>query len=458
MAAWVAVCTPSAAQEPRGGPFSGLFNGSPKDQPHTLDLRGSAFTGWDDNPLASVPGVGGGDSIPNVDSRFVKPGIASGFQGSASYGFRRTGTRSQFYVAADGSVQQFGGGLDSGALRFYGYNAFTGLTTKVTNKTSISLGAGVAYAPYYQYAPFLKDTAAEESPVGTDYGFAIDAQPVRSTSASAGVENQFSKKSRISAVVAWDQRIVPGREITNVDTRTARATLHHNLTRKFGFHVGYGIQESRYEVSAESKPLRAHMMDVGVDYGDGVTLTFGRHYTLNLAIGASIAKNGDPRSVATTGKSTAFALTGNATLSRSLGRTWNTSIGYARATSYVVGFPEPIMTDMANAGIGGPIFSRLHFSAGAGASRGQQLFTERGGYLVAYMATTRLTYALATHLGLYSQASYYRFSIPPGFTTLGFVPNLERRSFSVGLSTWLPLIKQRRARRDFGDQTPTGQP
>jgi hypothetical protein len=158
-------------------------------------------------------------------------------------------------------------------------------------------------------------------------------------------------------------------------------------------------------------------------------------------------KNGDPVSVATTGKSTAFAVNGGATLGRSIGRSWGASLGYSRSTNYMVGFSQLITTDSANAGIGGPLTTRLQFSAGAGASRGQQVFSESGGgYIVSYTASTRLTYAVFSHLGLYAQASYYRFSIPRDFTNFGFVPNLDRRSASVGLSTWVPLIKQRRTR------------
>jgi len=460
MAACVAAGVPAAAQQPQpsGGPFSGLFKGSPKEQPHTLDIRASAFAAWDDNLLAQTPGGGFGGGENAIDPRFLKQGVASGFQGSLAYGFRRSGTRSSFNVGADASVQQFAGGLGGEPFWFYGYNLTTGLTTKVTNKTSVSFGAVSAYAPFYQYAPFLKNTTSEESPVASDYGYAVNSVLVRSSSASASVENRFSKKSSISAGVDWEQRVIPGNEEANVDARAVRATFTHSLTRKLGFHVGYGIQETRYVVRPDAKPVRTNLMDIGLGYGDGLTLTFARHYTLSLGIGASIAKNGDPVSVATTGKDTIFMVTGAATLSRSIGRTWGASLGYVRGTSYVVGFTEPLMTDSANAGIGGRLTTRLQVSAGAGASRGQQLFSESGGDVVSYTASTRLTYALFSHLGLYGQASYYRFSIPPGFTNFGFVPDLDRRSVSVGLTTWLPLINQRRARRDPGGQTTTGQP
>ena len=53
MAACVAAAAPAVAQtqteRPTGGPFTGLFKGSPKSQPHTLDLQASGFAAWDDN-------------------------------------------------------------------------------------------------------------------------------------------------------------------------------------------------------------------------------------------------------------------------------------------------------------------------------------------------------------------------------------------------------------------------
>jgi hypothetical protein len=487
-----ALAAPAAAQSerPTGGPFSGLFKGSPKDQPHTLDLRASEFAAWDDNLLAQTPGGGSATSDPtSFDPRFLKKGIASGFQSSLAYGFRRSGARSQFQFSADGSVQQFANGLGD-PLWFHSYNVSTGLSTKVTNKTSLSFGAGSAYVPYYRYAPFLKNTQSAESPVGSDYGFAVDSSMVRSTTVSASIENRFSKKSAISAGVGWDQSVVPGYQQTiipgnvipageqsvapadgqfvnptilatatgTVQRRLVQATFSHSLTRKLGFHMGYGIQETRYLTGADVEPVVTHSMDIGLGYGDGLTFRFGRT-TLSLSAGVSVARNGDPVSVATSGKSTAFVVDGSATLSRPLGRSWGTSIGYVRGTNYVVGFREPMTTDAANAGIGGPLFSRLHLSGGVGASRGQQLFSESSkGSVISYIASTKLTFAMFKYLGLYSQASYSRFSIPKDFINFGFVPDLDRRTFSVGLSTWVPLIKQRRARRDSDVQPTTGQP
>jgi len=450
----VAACAPAGAQQPSpsGSPFSGLFRGSPKEQPHKLDVTGSAFGAWDDNVLAQAPGGSGTGigfgSVPQT----VKPGIAKGFQAALSYGFHRTGTRSDVTLNGDGSLQEFESSSGTDRLLFQSYNLGAGLRTNITNKTSISFAGSSAYAPYYQYAPFLKSTGSSESPVGSEYGFAVNSAWVRSNNATASIEDRFSKKSSISGTVNWTQQIMTSDDRI-VETESAGMMFSHNLTRKLVFHMGYTLQQSRYtQASVGSTPFRYGNVDIGLGYGDGLTLTFGRDYKLALSGGATIAKNGDPVSVAKTGKSTQFLINGNATLSRSIGRSWAASIGYGRGTSYVVGFAEPFSADSANAGLGGPIVQRLYFSLGAGASRGQQVFSQDG-TLVAYTGSARLTYGLFGNVGLYAQASYYKYSIPTSLIeTFSFIPQLQRRSVSVGVSTWFPLIKPPRVRRAPDDQ------
>jgi hypothetical protein len=421
--------------------------GSPKEQPHHLDLSGSAFAAWDDNVLAQAPNGNSGFGLPQT----AKPGLANGFQGALSYGFHRSGTRSQVALNGDGSFQEFESSAGS-RLTFQSYNAGGTLRTNITNKVSVSFAGGSAYAPYYQYAPFLKSTTAAESPVGNDYGFAVTSEWVRSTTASASFEDRFTKRSSVSAAVTWMQQDITSSNVV-IETENASMRFTHNLTRKLAFYVGYGVQQSRYSPSTPGIiPVRAGNLDVGLGYGDGLTLTFGRYTTLNMTVGASVAKNGDPASVAKTGRATQFVVNGTATLSRSLGRSWAASIGYTRGTNYVVGFPEPVMSDSASAGIGGTVVRRLYFSMGAGASRGQQVFSQDG-TLVAYTGSAKLTYGLFSNVGLYAQASYYKYSVPLSVLQLfSLTPQLERRSVSAGVTTWLPLIKPPRVRRNPNDQ------
>jgi hypothetical protein len=441
VAAIVAISTPAAAQDRNTGQFSGLFNGSPKEQPHTLDLRGSFFGAFDDNLLGTAPSPTG-QTGNLLDPRYLKSGFGSGLNAALNYGYRKTGTRSSIHLSGDADVREFSSQLTNDPLWIPSFSTGAGVSTNLTTRTTLDFGVGTAYAPFYQYLPFLKDTATETGPVGTDYGFISDSRWVTSLDATASITNRFSKRSSFSADVQWSQRRVVNEPESNLETRAAHAGFSHNLTRKLVGRIGYWAREARYQASPD--PVRTHSIDFGLGYGDGLTLTFAKYYQLNFAIGTSIAKNGDPASVLKTGKSTQFMVDGSASLSRSLGRTWNASIGYVRGTSYIVGFLEPVFSDSASVSVGGQLGSRLQTSFGGGASRGQRLFSDDQSAITVYSASSRLTVAVSKNIGLYGQASYYRYAIPSDFMESGFVPKLGRRSVSVGVSSWLPIIKQRR--------------
>jgi hypothetical protein len=447
-------CASAYAQpQPSGGPFTGLFRGSPKDQPHHLDLNGSAFGAWDDNVLAQLPNTQGNNATGlGLLPQTVKPGIATGFQVGLNYGFQRSGTRSGVNVSAAGNFQEFESSSGNDRLQFQNYAAYGSLRENLTNKMSMTFGAGSAYAPYYQYAPFLAGTTTTDSPVGSDYGFAVDSEWVRSSNASVSFDDKVTKRSTFSISTGWQQQFITttGQKI---ETESVGMRLSHSLTKKLSVYGGYTLQQTQDSLALSgTEPFRYGNVEMGLGYGDGLVLTFARYYTLSMNVGLTAAKNGDPASIAKTGRATQFMVTGGATLSRAIGRTWSASIGYARGVNYVVGFQEPLNTDSATAGIRGPIVPRVFFSLGAGATRGQQVFTG-GGKLIAYDGSARLTYGIFGNVGLYAQASYYKFSVPPdALEAFTFTPQLQRRSVSAGITTWLPLIKPPRARRTPIDQ------
>jgi len=446
----LAACAVADAQPLSGGPFSGLFRGSPRDQPNKLDITGSAFAAWDDNPLAQLPNGGGTGFAALPDA--VKPGIASAFQGSIVYGFAKTGTRSQVSLFGNGSFQVFESSASSNRLTFQSYNLGGSFRTGITNKVSLTFTGAESYAPYYQYAPFLQSTASQESPVGTDYGFAVGSDWVRTSNATISLDDRFTKRSSIGGQVTWIQQDMSADD-RQIETEAAGMRFSHNVTRKLTFSIGYTVSQSWYTIAGErSTPFTYGNVDIGLGYGDGLTFRIGRNYTLSMNVGASLARNNPTTSIA--GQSqTQLLATGNATLSRSIGRTWQASIGYNRGVTYMVGFTQPFIGDGASAGLSGPIVERLFFSLGAGASRSQQVFNPETGDLVAYTGSAKLTYGLFGNVGLFAQASYYKYTMPPAvLESFGFVPQLERRSVSAGVSTWLPLIKPPRARRSPNDQ------
>lgn len=437
-----------------GTPFAGLFGATgPKDKPQSLDFRGSVFALYDDNLLANAPGS---TPLLNLLDPRAQSGTGSGFDADLSYGFRRQGrTNGTFEIAADASVREISSGLRSNAAWFPTGSAQTNYSAKLTNKITAGLGADASYFPFYQYLPFLAGTATGDntSPVSADAGFAVDSTRVEQLAGSAFVSDSLTRRSTIrldTQLISWKVSDSPDHE----NMRLAALTFTHDVARRLAFHVGYDVQQWQTPHSdGTSGWSTTNYVDVGLGYGDGLTIQFARHYTLTTTIGLAIAKLTDPALLLKTNTDTAFLVTGAATLSRSLGRTWSTSVGYNRGMSYIVGYFEPIVTDTGDFGISGPLSRRLLFSAGAGASRGLLVFTNDQS-VTSYTASTRVTYALSPHFGLYAQASYDRYHISSSSNDLaefGVAPNLSRRSYTVGLTTWVPIIQQKkRGSRDTG--------
>src|SRR5262245_55580479 len=249
LAACVAIAAPAAAQRPTGGPFSGLFKGSPRDQPHTLDLQASVFAGKDDNLLATGllgPGTSGVPSITGDTSERPR-GLANGTQASLAYGFRRNGTRSQVNVGAGASVMGFSSSFGSKPIWLQSYTVATTLGTNLTTRTQVSVSGLASYAPYYQYAPFLRSTAREESPAGTDYGYAVEAEWVRSTSVGAALSHQLTKTSTITLGTVRSEAVIAGKKsVGDVGAGAVTLTYAHSLTRKLAFRVGYSMGRAHY--------------------------------------------------------------------------------------------------------------------------------------------------------------------------------------------------------------------
>jgi hypothetical protein len=442
------LATSAAAQEPSGVvPFADLFGdhkgpGQGQGSTNTLSLRGGLFSGFDDN-VRAVTDANISDPF-TFDSERQKQGISSGFNGSLAYGYGRRGTTSQFQFSSTAGISEYTGVLDSGNFWTSSVGLNTAASTKLTPRTTFGISGTAGYAPYYQYVPFLKNENADSALPG-EIGYGLESQWVATYGAGMSIGNQFSRRSSVSGAGMIQVSEIPGQG--RVDARSLTGALRHNVTRKLGLRIGYGIQETRVtsDQSPDAAPFIAHNIDLGAEYGDGLTFTLARRYTLGLGFGTSIVRNGRPGAVVAGGAaeaSTAFVLTGSATLSRPLGRTWSTSLGYSRGTSYVLGFSQPLLSDSVNLGLGGRISTRLRFSSSATYMRGSMVFSG-GGALTSRSASANLTFALTRYIGAYAQSSYYLYDIPQGFSSVQFSPHLQRRSASVGLTLWAPIISPR---------------
>ena len=73
-----------------------------------------------------------------------------------------------------------------------------------------------------------------DSPVGSDYGYAFDSQWVRSACAGASIDDKFTKKSSISASANWTQQVLTADNRT-IETEGVGMRYNHSFTRKLSF-------------------------------------------------------------------------------------------------------------------------------------------------------------------------------------------------------------------------------
>ena len=89
-------------------------------------------------------------------------------------------------------------------------------------------------------------------------------------------------------------------------------------------------------------------------------------------------------------------------LSRGFRRTWSTALAFARTTSFMPGFSQPILSDSVNADVGGLVSRRVKWSMGVGYSRNSVGF-ESSGTFATYSGGSRIEYALNDRFGLFGQ-------------------------------------------------------
>ena len=429
--AWLQA-VPASAQRV-AGPYAGLFGADPARDGNgqEFEFRGSLFGSRDnvttranDRALAvpdqQEPAPGPLGSTP----WFLTSNSSAGAGAELAY-FRRSdavriaaagSSETSVYPEADNFVAPAHSG--NGSLDF-------DLGSHVVIRAT---GSG-SYSSFTYFAPFIAATAGSPSLLTPGVGFASGPQRNTRLAAGTGAAVTLTRRSTLTADADWSEwRFLDSPDDT-VETRGARGALTYRLTRALGLRVGYGYQKGRYNVAnLESATLRT--IDAGIDYGD--TLEFARRTALTFSTSTSAVQIAND---------THYRVEGNATLSRGFARTWSSALIYARTTSFVAGFREPILADAVSADVNGLLSRRLMWLTDVGYSHGNVGFGS-GNTFESLSATSRLEFALTGRLAVYGQYGYYHYRLPAGWTSVAVVPRLARQTVTAGLALWLPIINK----------------
>ena len=408
---------PALAQR-ANGPYASAFGPLPDvDRTQGLDLAASFF-GVADHNVVPVS-----DDSVKVDQRLNESGASGGLTGSLNYG--RYGDRVRFTLGGEGTVRQYQSVRDDVAGA---YHASTSLNAKLASKLTLEAIGNAGYSPFSDFAPFIDFGSMANAALFTPaFGF-TSAAPERTVIAdtSIGLTSNVTKRTSLSAsAVGRDWRVLDAPQ-NDVRSWGGRAGISHRVSRGLGLHLSYGRDQNEYAVDQQG-PYVNETIDAGLDYGD--TLTFDRRTSLTFATSTGAVRYyGD----------THYRVNGMARLSRGIGRTWSTWLGYRRDTEYRSGFREPLLTDSFNTGIGGQMSWRVRWQALGAYSRGTVGFGSEG--FTNYLGTSRLSVALTKTLAFYGQYAYFHYDIPPGSSTLYLLPRFSRQAIAVGLSVALPIV------------------
>src|SRR5688572_17851560 len=305
---FLALAAPAAAQR-SGGPYAGVLGSTDENGRHTLIFRGSLFGAWDDILTENL------NDDPAVDSRFLRSGMATGAEGGLTHA-RRT-DRVQWLSSADTALRVYGSDGDAVAATLAGR---TDATLTMNSRTSLRLGGGWSYSPYFDVSPSYGSQSRSVGTFGGGFGVATAAERNMSTDGTAGLTVRLSRRDTIEVsgrARHWEFLDQP--EAT-VATYGGSASYRHALTRTLGIHAGFGREEARYEF-ADADPLITDTFDVGVDYGD--TLEFTRRTALSFSSSTSVIRWNDD---------THYRLNGSVSLTRAFGRNASGLIRYQRET------------------------------------------------------------------------------------------------------------------------------
>ena len=176
-------------------------------------------------------------------------------------------------------------------------------------------------------------------------------------------------------------------------------------------------------------------IDAGVDYGD--TLSFARRTALSFT--TSTPRPTAPRRDALPPERLGAA-------HRGFERTWAPESATTATREFRIGFSAPLLSDSIDAGLAGQFSWRARLSTVVGYTNGRSDSARIDSIRI--RATSRLDFALNRMLALFGQYGHYHYEVPPGSSTLDFVPQFSRQTVVIGLSAYLPLVREVRAPKE----------
>jgi hypothetical protein len=431
----------------QGMPSPAVFGGARREQPgiDNVSMSTSAFGGYDTNILASEAGGVGGGTIGSAEQ------TSSTFVG-ASANMHWARTRPRYMVFGDVGAQ-YRAFFDISDFDVQAYDGNIGVTTRLTRRSSLSLGVNFGVQPFYQFGALNPLGGGFQQP-GTGPVFTADLQAARELVLRYGVQGvynyQLSSKTSFIAEAGRNgfeplNATQGAFGLTGVGSTYAAARISRRLTTNLSARLGYGYSQfDPVEPSAltpedqRQESFGVHNIDIGVDYARALALD--RRTSFSFGTGTNIRREATNVFAGESG-GTRFEVGGFATLQRQFLRTWAASLRYTRGTSYLEGFNELGVFDTASASVAGLFTDRLDASAGLSYTTGAVSLA--GDDIASINGGAQIRYGFTSNLAAFLGYTYARFDVPdsriPDTLVGRYRP--DRQGVRFGITAWLDLLR-----------------
>ncbi len=262
-------------------------------------------------------------------------------------------------------------------------------------------------------------------------------------STSVAFTRQLSRSATFTAGYAYSRSNYQSFD-RSYEQQHGSVMFNRQLTRHASLRLGYGYRSATSEVGLPGEPrLTNEMQDiqVGIDYNRSLTLSMSRRTRISFSTGTSYLGRSDlSGSDLDAQRRSRFYITGNATLTHEMGRTWRTGLVYQRSAGFSELAFEPVTSDSVTASLSGLLGRRIEFSAQASASSGHVGDRRTNDDYTSYRATAQLRRAITRYLAARVAYLYYQHDFANQIRLpIGFPQALERNGVQFGINVWFPI-------------------
>jgi hypothetical protein len=390
----------------------------PKVEPRRLNLSSSVFGAYDSTSFTDAqPGL-----LP--DSRISQNESFTGV--SASLNFSGTGHNRTLSALTGTDLRYYSTLPTVLPVDYFGGLNFSSM---VSRRVSVRVSGAASYAPYYSFGAFV--TPVESTGFATPVpDSAITRLDTFSSSASGALVWSPARRMSVETRYTIDDVNTPA-VAYQLLSQSAGGTFRARTSRYAELHVGYAYRTSDSGLAAVPKFVA---QDINVGLGYHRPLSFSRRTVIGFDFGTTVVSQQRTHDV---------FVTGDASLSYQLRRTWTTAVFVHRDVSTIGGIAVPFASNVVSGTIGGLWNRHVAVSVNGSYARGSSAIAVSNGYQL-ISGSSRLSFTLSRYLPAYVEYVYYhyRFENPIGLAS-GFPVMIDRTGVRGGLAYSLPLVGRR---------------